>query len=152
MSSSSEATLSPEVVARFEQLLAIGEYDLATTWGREIIRKSTNVNYDIRPSCIVVETKNFRGTHDYALEEGKLVVAEQGDFQYQGEHNTFRFTVYTLNSVVKEEIYANEVVRGEGFGQVEDVNSDRDSTWYSHVLTTVKSPISSIRRYVLGQE
>ena len=151
MSSSTDSHLSADVKDRFEHLIAIGEYDLATTWGREIVRKATDVTYDIRPHCIVVETKNFTGTHDYAIEEGKLVVAERGEFQYRGENISFRFNVFTLNQVVKEEIYANEVIRGEGCDLVDGNASEHGSTWFASLFDSLKSMGARIRRYVLGR-
>lgn len=151
MSSIVNSHQSVDAEDKFENLLAMNEYDLATIWGREIIRKATNVTYDVRPSCIAVKTGNFTGTHDYAVEEGEVVVSEHGAFQYRGEQQTFRFKVFTLNQVVKAEIYSNEVMRGDSSEPVERKRFILASDWFFQVITTIQSKLAMIRRYVLGR-
>lgn len=137
LSSKTSSTEPHSFIDRFESLLEHGNREQATTLAREVVKLTNDVSVDIRPSCIVVETPHFKGTHDYAVEEGELVIAERGEYRYRSDEHQFRFDVYSLNPSVREEVYSDEFTRGTGS---EDDNGSQ---------STARVPESYLRR-ILG--
>lgn len=114
LSSKTNSAEPQTFIDRIESLLETGNRDQATTLAREVVKLTNDVSIDFRPSCIVVETPHFEGTHDYAIEKGELVIAERGEYRYRSDEHQFRFAVYSLNPSVREEAYSDEFTRGDG--------------------------------------